>query len=188
MSLPSRTRTTAVAILLALAVSACANSDPDSATDHPVPGEPATPAAAASVSEVCAAAEFPQRQAGSHLMGDTAPPVPYSSTPATSGWHASGRFEPGVLTDTIDDPDLVSIVEVGGVVAVYDPDALPADDLDRLIAAAEGPYAQRLTVAPYAGELSTPLALVAWGVLQRCDAVDVDAVAAFVLEHHGVAG
>lgn len=150
-------------------------------------GEAAAPApeAAPEASGACAAGELPKLQAGSHLIGDTEPPVPYSSTPATSGWHLSGAFDTGVLDDPIDDPYVVAILEQGGVLALYDPAAATDEDVSSLRDLASGPYDGRLSVAPYAGDLGAPVVLAAWGVLQRCDAADADAVATFVLRYHG---
>ena len=57
-------------------------------------------------------------QFGSHLIGDAEPPVPYSSTPPTSGWHASGGFQ--IVVQPTDQPlresVQVSIEEAGDVV------------------------------------------------------------------------
>jgi hypothetical protein len=162
------------ALALALAAAGCGEEEP-----APAAGE------APEATDACAAGELPQLQAGTHLLGDTPPPVPYSSTPATSGWHLSGAFSTGVIDRPIDDPHVVAILERGGVAALYDPTQAGEDEVAELVALAEGPYTGRLSVAPYDGELGSPVALVAWGVLQRCDAVDGDAVATFVLRYHG---
>lgn len=167
--------TVALATACALVLSGCGGRA------EPAPGPDAAPTA----TDTCAAGELPQLQAGSHLLGDTAPPVPYSSTPATSGWHASGAIETGVLGEPIDDPHVVAILEQGGVVALYDPSTATAGDVRDLRGLGEDTYAGRLSVAPYAGELGAPVVLAAWGVLQRCDALDLDAVATFVLRYHG---
>lgn len=131
-------------------------------------GEPLAAAA-------CDPVERPQLQEGSHLIGDAAPPVPYSSSPPTSGWHSSGRtLDPGSYLDEVSGPDQVRVLEQGGIVLTYDP-GLPPDDVDaylRLPAAVDG-----LVVTPYAAAES-PVTLTAWGVLQRCESVtaaDVDA-------------
>lgn len=170
-----RRATVAIATAGALLLTAC-GGDP-----APTPGPEAAPTA----TDACAAGELPQLQAGSHLLGDTDPPVPYSSTPATSGWHTSGAVETGVLADPIDDPRVVAILEQGGVVALYDPATAEAGDVRALRGLGEDTHAGRLSVAPYAGELDAPIVLAAWGVLQRCDALDPDAVATFVLRYHG---
>lgn len=176
MTRPLPLRVVAALGALALVTTACGE-------DQPAPAAGEAPEATAA----CDAGELPRLQAGSHLLGDTPPPVPYSSTPATSGWHLSGAFATGVIDEPIDDPHVVAILEQGGVAALYDPAATGDDEVAELAALAEGPYAERLSVAPYDGELGSPVALTAWGVLQRCDAVDGDAVGTFVLRYHGVA-
>jgi hypothetical protein len=150
------------------------------------PGDDSEAADTATAS--CTAEEQPPLQTGSHLIGDAEPPVPYSSTPPTSGWHASGRPRTGVTTEPLTDPQVVSVLEGGAIVAAYDPARVDGDQLDRLTALATGPHDGRLTVTPYVAEMPSPVTLVAWGVLQRCDDVDTAAVTAFVLRHHGQVG
>lgn len=145
----------------------------------------AGPEAAPAATDACAEGERPQLQAGSHLLGDTEPPVPYSSTPASSGWHDSGVPDTGVRAEPLDDPALVAVLEVGGVAAVYDPARLDPASLEALEATARDTFPDRLTVAPYDGDPGAPLVLAAWGVLQRCDDLDPDATAEFVLRYHG---
>ncbi len=146
----------------------------------PVPGPDTAPSATAS----CAVGELPRVQEGSHLLGDTAPPVPYSSTPASSGWHTSGRLPVQVWDRPLDDPDVVNLLEGGAVVALHD-DRLSTVDLATLEILADGIHAGRLAAAPYDGALTDPLVLVGWGVLQGCSALDEDALAAFVLANAG---
>lgn len=47
--------------------------------------------------------------------------MPDSSTPPTSGWHASGAFEVAVhgLGDPLAEPRQVSVLEAGGAVVAY---------------------------------------------------------------------
>lgn len=139
----------------------------------------------APVVEGCAPEERPPLQAGSHLIGDTDPPVPYSSVPPTSGWHASGAPSPGVHEEPLRDPEIVALLERGQVVAVYDPDALDDDAIARLEELATTAHDGRLNVTPANTEVPAPLTLTAWGVLQRCKGVSAEAVTTFVLAHHG---
>jgi len=132
----------------------------------------------------CGAVELPPLQEGGHLLGDTAPPVPYSSLPPTSGWHASGAPERGVVAQPLSDPDLVLALEVGDVVAAYDPARLDADAIATLEAEASSTFVDRLTVTTYPDQ-PTALSLLAWGVLQRCDDLDSAVLADFVLSHAG---
>jgi hypothetical protein len=125
----------------------------------------------------CDPLERPQLQEGSHLLGDQEPPVPYTSSPPTSGWHTSAPPLPaGAYADPITEPELVRVLEQGDVVLAYDP-ALPEDrigQLQRLPSSVAG-----LVVTPYEQPMSSPLALVAWGVLQRCEDVTAQDVTAF---------
>jgi hypothetical protein len=124
----------------------------------------------------CDPLEQPQLQEGSHLLGDQAPPVPYSSSPPTSGWHSSGRpLDPGTYVDEISGPQLVRVLEQGGIVLAHDPDLPPdvLDTLQRLPSEVDG-----LVVTPW-GDARAPVTLTAWGVLQRCDTVTAGDVAAF---------
>lgn len=156
------------------------------------PGQPQTRQTADELTATasCAAPERPQLQTGSHLIGDTAPPVPYSSSPPTSGWHASGGASPGVhgTEAPLTDPQHVSILEGGGIIASYDPQRVDPEDIADLENLAAGPLEGRLTVTPYAGQMPTPIALTAWGVVQRCEAVDEAAIYAFVDALHGAIG
>lgn len=176
-----------VALLTALAtgilLAGCADGAGEPTSDvSPTPG--GSPTAVAGATEACGPTVEPPLQDGSHLIGDSEPPVPYSSTPATSGWHASGNPRTGVIPadDPLTDPELVLTIEVGHVVAAYDPDRLAEDAVGELERLATGTYPDRLTVTPYEGA-DAPLTLVAWGVLRPCDELDPAAVDAFVTAH-----
>lgn len=149
----------------ALVAAGCSSGDPLAAAD-------------------CEPAERPQLQEGSHLIGDQEPPVPYSSSPPTSGWHSSGRpLDPGAYVDPVSGPEQVRVLEQGGIVVAHDP-ALPEDrvaDLQRLPLEVEG-----IVVTPYE-DAPAPVTLTAWGVLQRCDDVTAEQVAAFRDAHARIA-
>ena len=152
-------RATVAACLVALAASCSA-------------GAPADPLAAAD----CEPVQRPQLQEGSHLLGDQEPPVPYSSSPPTSGWHSSGRpLDPGTYVEEVSGPDQVRVLEQGGVVVAHDP-SLPADQLEPLQRLPE--QVEDVVVTPYA-DAPAPVTLTAWGVLQHCQEVTADEVAAF---------
>lgn len=155
-------RATVAACLVALA----AGCSPGGSTD------PADPLAEAD----CEPVEHPQQQEGSHLIGDQEPPVPYSSSPPTSGWHTSGRpLDPGTYVEEVSGPEQVSVLEHGGVVVSHDP-SLPDDQLERVQRLPE--QVDDVVVTPYAQALA-PVTLTAWGVLQRCQEVTAEDVAAF---------
>lgn len=139
-------------------------------------GAPDDPLAAAD----CDAIQRPQLQEGSHLIGDAEPPVPYSSSPPTSGWHTSGRpLDPGTYLDEVSGPAQVRVLEQGGIVLSHAPD-LPSDQLDRI---------QRLptevdgVVVTPDEDAAAPVTLTAWGVLQRCEDVTADEVTVFREAH-----
>lgn len=132
--------------------------------------------AAAPTAAGCEPVQRPQLQEGSHLIGDAAPPVPYSSSPPTSGWHASGRpIDFAAYVEPVSEPDQVQALEQGGVVVAYDP-ALPDDQVGGLnLIPGE---VDRVVVTPYP-DAPAPVTMTAWGVLQACDAVTAADVAAF---------
>ena len=125
----------------------------------------------------CGEVTFPQVQFGSHLLGDSDPPVPYSSTPPTSGWHLSGAPPQGVFDDPLSEPAQVSALEAGGVVVTHHD--LPADELAALTAAVEERWADRVVVTPYDGISPGTTAFTSWGAMQTCDGVDLDALASY---------
>lgn len=130
----------------------------------------------------CGPVEQPELQGGGHLLGDTEPPVPYSSTPGTSGFHAAGAPPEGVYggDDALSEPAIVLSLESGQIVAAYDPDELPDAEVTELEDLATGPLAGRLTVTPFDGDMGASLTLNAWGERQPCSTVDADAVRGFV--------
>lgn len=130
--------------------------------------------------QVCGPVEDQPLQGGTHLIGDAEPPEPYSSLPGTSGWHAGGPVPEGVLEGPTDDPTIVSALEAGRVVLAHDGSVDP-DIVAHLVEESD----DRLVVAEYAGDLPTPVSLLAWGRLTRCDEVDFADVTSFVLEHAG---
>lgn len=139
--------------------------------------------------EACGPVEHPELQGGSHLIGDAEPPVPYTSTPGTSGWHTGGQPRIGVIDRDapLDDPQIVAALEVGQVVAAYDPDELPADQVDELERLARDDFSGQLTVTAFTGDMGAPLVLNAWVTRQPCSRVDPDAIASFV-DRFGGAG
>ncbi len=146
---------------------------------------PATEDAAAAGTSVegCAPIEKPPVQAGSHLIGDAAPPAPYSSTPPTSGWHSSGALDVRIhgADDPLGEPQQVSVLEADGVVITYRD--LPADRQSALEQLVRERYDGRVALTPYEKLEPGEVALTAWGTLQRCVGVDVEAITEFVDAH-----
>lgn len=157
----------ATMLALALLAAGCADREPQ---------------AAFATSDACPDFERPTLQDGGHLIGEQPPPVPYNSTPAASGWHSSGAPPHGVHEEALTDPEIVSVLHAGGVVAVYEPDSLDATAVTALedLAASHD-----LTVTPYDDDLPTPLSVVGWGAILRCDEVDAATIEAFMAEFGG---
>ena len=133
-----------------------------------------------------AACQEPQAvpvQGGEHLIGDSSPPVPYNSTPPTSGWHASGAFD--VMVQPIDqplsEPRQVSVLEAGGVVVTHG----NLDDGARtaLEQHVMGNHSGLVAVTGYEPLSDGEVMFASWGLLQRCQGVDLAALDAFVTAH-----
>lgn len=135
----------------------------------------------------CGPVEHPELQGGGHLIGDAEPPVPYSSTPGTSGFHAAGAPRTGVFQEdrALTEPELVLDLEVGQVVAAYAPGRLTDAEVAELEELATGPLSGELTVTPFDGDMGAPLTLNAWGTRRPCSTVDRDTITGFVEEFGG---
>lgn len=170
-------RQLAVGAVAACLLTACTGTEPAAAPASEVAAGAASPPGA---TDVCGPVETPALQGGSHLLGDRPPPVPYASTPPTSGWHASGAFTINVRgpSEALSEPQQVSVLESGGVVASYRD--LPEGDRGALEETATMAYPGRVSVTPYDRLEEGEIAFTAWGALQRCDSLDLDALAAFV--------
>ena len=172
----------ALAAALSLLAAGCADEPRRSATYG---GPSAMPEPVAVETQAgCLDVEHPPEQSGGHLLGDATPPVPYSSVPPTSGWHASGKPARGVHGegDPLSEPEQVTILELGGVVVTWN--GLAAGEraeLEEWVTA----NAEVVASSPYEEIGTGHVALAAWGVLQRCDRLDLQAIAAFVAEHQG---
>ena len=165
MRLRSRLRRAAIGLAV-VALTACASSaEPGSGRPSPTPA--------------CGPVRRPPVQASGHLIGDAEPPVAYSSVPPTSGWHASGapRIASRPPGRPLSEPEQVSVLEAGGVVVAYH--ALPAADRRALHRFTAQRYPGRVAVTAYSRLAPGGVAMTGWGVLQRCDALDLGAVAAF---------
>ena len=70
------------------------------------------------------------------------------------------------------------MLEAGAVVVTYD--HLSDEEVDLLTAEVTDDYDGRVAVTPYPELDGARVAFAAWGVMQRCDAVDLDALQRFV--------
>ncbi|MBW3662160.1 MAG: DUF3105 domain-containing protein [Actinobacteria bacterium] len=180
-----------IAALTVTLLSACGNGGQTAADDtSPQPAVSPPPTATATASPTpatgCAGTEFPSLQEGGHLLEGADPPVPYSSTPGTSGWHAGGAPQTGVFgpDEELSEPRIVLALEVGQMVASYDPATLGADEVTELEQLAATEHEGTLTVTPFtARDQGAPLVLNGWGVRQACQEVDADVIASFIEAH-----
>ena len=118
-----------------------------------------------------------------HIDRGSSPPDPYTSVPATSGYHYSDSRSPaawGVYTEVLPDEVLVHNLEHGGIGIHYDcPDG--CDELvAQLVDVAKG--TRKVIVSPYPG-LDTTIALTAWTYLDKFDEFDKERVENFILGH-----
>lgn len=159
-----RAGTCGALVALALAAGGCAAS--------------AEPAADTSTpwSAGCGPIEHPPVQVAGHLIGDADPPGDYTSTPPTSGWHSTRVPAAGEVHDDLTDPEIVAALEVGTVVVAMAPDVDPAgvDDLVHQ-------FPDRLLATSYTTPMPTPVTLLTWGGLVRCDELTATDVTTFVL-------
>ena len=141
---------------------------------------PAGVSEAPSATANCGPVETIPIQGEGHLVGDQEPPVPYNSTPPTSGWHTSVDVAIAVAPDgePLTEPEQVTVLELGGVLASYN--GLEPADQEELEGLAAEVHAGQLAVTPYSKLDPGQVALTAWGFLQQCDALDPAAIAAFV--------
>jgi hypothetical protein len=165
-------RAAVAATCAALALGACGAGERAQA-----PAAPTTTPALASAA--CPRIEQPPIQTGSHLIGDAEPPIPYSSVPPSSGWHATSVPTAGIHADGLSDPQIVSLLEAGVVVVAYHPDAAPDPDLTRRLV---DQFPQILAFTTYPAAMPTPVALVTWGRIARCSEIDPTAITEFVVE------
>jgi hypothetical protein len=167
-----RSHLLAVLAALVVGLSGCQRPPVEEPVEEPV--EPAVS---------CDPVEHPPIQGGEHLIGDQDPPVPYSSTPPTSGWHASGAFEIAVHgpDDPLPEPKQVSVLEAGAVVVTYHD--LSGEEVVALETLAAERFPGRVSVTPYDKLEPGSVALTGWGVLQHCTGLDLDVVAGFIDEY-----
>lgn len=155
----------AMAVLGVVAASGCGEDAP-------------TPGAQIVATARCGDLEPQRVQTGSHLLDpDGEPPVPYTSSPPTSGWHALGIPRIAAYDEPLPGPGQVSVLEAGGVVAAFNGlDDAVRTELEALAADFPG----RLATTPYPDVPDGAVVLTTWGALQRCDGVDPEAVRTFV--------
>jgi hypothetical protein len=133
--------------------------------------------------------ETPEDRGVNHLTEEevaaieagTQSPPDYSSVPATSGTHAPNWAPCGIFRQQILEIYVVHTLEHGAVVAYYRPTDVTGDALAGLEELARD-LSTHIIVMPYP-EMTTPVALVAWGHLAARPALDLDEVRAFWAEY-----
>jgi hypothetical protein len=113
-----------------------------------------------------------------HVLADE-PGLEYGSEPPTSGPHQPAPDVSGVVTAPLPRPVQVGVLERGDVLLQHRGD-LSASEQRRLEALA----GDRVVVAPDP-DLPARVVATAWTFKRSCDAVDVDALQAFVDERAG---
>ena len=114
-----------------------------------------------------------------HVLPGAAEPAYQGADPPTSGAHRAGADQvTGVSPSPLDRPTQVGILETGGVLLQYK--GLSADDQRRLERQAGGD----VRVAPNPS-LPAPVVATAWRHKMQCQALDVEAIKAFVRTYAG---
>lgn len=160
-------------VLAVVALPACRD-------DEPAPEAQPTASAGPPATAACEDVETFSIQGEGHLVGKQKPPIPYNSTPPTSGWHTSTDV-PIVVTpesDPLTEPEQVTVLERGGVVVSHG--ELSDDDRTALEQLLSDKFAGQAALTSYDKLDDGEVALTSWGVLQRCEEVDAAAVEAFV--------
>ncbi|MCH8206559.1 MAG: DUF3105 domain-containing protein [Chloroflexi bacterium] len=113
--------------------------------------------------------------------------APYSSAPATSGWHYGQPLAPvrwGLHDEVVADEHRLHNLEHGGIGVHYNcPDGCP-ELVAQLTAIVERSRDEGLKVllSPYPG-IETTIALTAWRFIDRFDVFDEERVKAFISAH-----
>jgi hypothetical protein len=144
-------------------------------------GEPSAEATTGpAATDACGDVETFPIQGEGHLVGNQEPPVPYNSTPPTSGWHTSTDVPIMVMpvSDPLTEPEQVTVLERGGVVVTHGD--LPDAQRERLAQLLSDQYSGQAALTAYDQLDDGSITLSAWGVLQRCDDVDPGAVETFI--------
>ena len=105
--------------------------------------------------------------------------VDYAQTPPVGGDHNAVWWNCGIYTEPVVTESAVHSMEHGAVWITYDP-ALPQEQVDQLVAAAE-PYDYAL-VSPYEG-MESPITLSAWGLQLPVEDASDERIAPFLAQY-----
>ncbi|WP_299040135.1 DUF3105 domain-containing protein [uncultured Pseudokineococcus sp.] len=105
--------------------------------------------------------------------------VDYAQTPPVGGDHQAVWWNCGVYPEPVVDENAVHSMEHGAVWITHDP-ALPQEQVDQLVAAAES-YDYTL-VSPYEG-MESPITLSAWGAQLAVEDASDERIAPFLAQY-----
>jgi hypothetical protein len=108
-------------------------------------------------------------------VGET---VAYEESPPVSGRHAPSPIPCGTYGEAVPNEGLVHSLEHGAVYLLYAPD-VPVPQIRQLEEIA-GNYDENVLVAPYDGEMETPIAVGSWGERMDLEEVDEDAITTYI--------
>ncbi len=106
---------------------------------------------------------------------------PYNSDPPTSGWHYEEPARAGFYAEPLPDEQLVHNLEHGHVIISYDCSKLAnCDTVKTRLQALVDSFQRWKIVAVTRENADTPIALTAWGRIDKLERYDEDRIAAFV--------
>jgi hypothetical protein len=126
---------------------------------------------------VCSALEQPADEGRGHLKPGDPTPI-YQTAPPTSGTHNPASLPAGVYDNNADVTMLVHSMEHGYVILFYN--GMSQTEVNQLVNIQQSdPF--KTIVAPYPN-MSSKLAITAWGHFQRCDGVNEQAIRSFIAQ------
>lgn len=108
------------------------------------------------------------------------PPISYAESPPVAGPHADTPLGCGSYAQPVANENLVHSLEHGAVYVLYSPD-LPVPQI-RTLEQIAADHEENVLVAPYEGEMQTPVAVGSWGHRMDLDEVDEEAINEYVDE------
>ena len=116
-------------------------------------------------------------QPAEHIQPGQPLPGLYLSNPPVSGWHYGETVEWGIYDQELTDQNVIHNLEHGGIWITYKPD-VPAELVENLKRVA-GEYKRKVVLSPRAAN-DSPIALAAWGRLDKFDYFDEARIKKFI--------
>ncbi|MFY9493359.1 MAG: DUF3105 domain-containing protein [Minisyncoccia bacterium] len=116
-------------------------------------------------------------QPAEHIQPGQPLPGLYLSNPPVSGWHYGETVEWGIYDQELVDQNVIHNLEHGGIWITYKPD-IPAELVENLKRVA-GEYKRKVVLSPRAAN-DSPIALAAWGWLDKFDYFDEARIKKFI--------